>query len=39
MEWNIDSSWKGPTRLKVDLSLNDLCSNGPPEGMDSGLEP
>ena len=26
----MDSNWKGPTGLKDDFSLNDLCSNGTP---------
>ena len=29
----MDSSWNDPTRLQDDLSLKDLCSKGPPDGM------
>ena len=37
------SSWKGPTGLKVDLGLSDLCSKGTPDwvspGSRSSLDP
>ena len=34
---NKDSSWKGPVRLKLDLVLNDLCSEGSPMRLSLGI--